>query len=174
MSKFLVMILALLTVIESTQAQILPVAKHSFEKLTWGQLPDSVQIVLGQKKMVELTLPTTGPFSELSSKVRCYQYEDTLLAHVFFIMLAFNQSDSKLIAITLTGGRSEMKKKESDFGNLWDDLKNYFGKPVAEKSIPLVGESLEWRSGSTKVMMMRFSLMGNSLSLNFSPLGESK
>jgi len=168
------MILFSAMAIESILAQILPVARHSFEKLTWGQIPDSAQIVLGQKKMTELSLPTTGQFADVSSKIRCYQYDDTLLAHRFFIMLTFNQDDSKLIGITLTGGPSKVKKKDSDFEDLWDNLKKYFGKPISEKSIPLLGESLEWRPGSTKVMMMRFNLMKNSLTLQFSPLGESK
>lgn len=167
--KRCVMILICALLACNCEAQIYQTAIHLFEKMSWGQSLDESQKVLGQAKLKEDVHDESGPFASVGKDVRSYTFEDTLVGRKARVTLSYDIKTLRLSFIIVAFLWLDAKSGEKEVPFVWNGLRNYYGNPFAEKSVPFVGASSTWNYPSTQVKALKFTGQVYAIMLHISP-----
>jgi hypothetical protein len=137
--------------------------------MSWGQSLSESQKILGCLELKEEVHDDSGPFSSVGKNVRSYIFEDTLVGRKARVTLSYDIKTLRLSYIMVGFFWLDAKLGEKEVPFVWNGLRNYYGNPFAEKSVPFVGASSTWNYPSTQVKALKFTGQVYAIMLHISP-----
>jgi len=140
-----------------------------FEKMSWGQSLGESRKILGRVELKEVIHSDSGLFASVGKSVRSYSFEDTLVGRSARVTLSYDIKTLQLSNIMVGFLWLDAKLGEKEVPLVWDGLRNYYGHPLVEKTMPFVGASRTWKFPPAEVKAIQLTGQIYAVMLYISP-----
>jgi hypothetical protein len=151
------------------------VGHFSFEAPPWGRALREVKEMLPGRNLRTVPPDTfKNPWASALPHDR-YEYSDTLFGVPLIVELGFNkQGENVVLEMISLRFDSRLNQPASELenliGKLYEGVKQKYGEPQSESTVPFGGTATFWKVETAFIGMMRFSVRGRpALSVTFQP-----